>query len=75
VEDGDPIELDVPARRLVLEVPEEELARRRAAWRPRELPYARGWVALYARHIRQADKGCDFDVLEGTASLPEPAIH
>jgi dihydroxy-acid dehydratase len=75
VEDGDPIELDVPARRLVLEVAEEELARRRAAWRPRELPYARGWVALYARHIRQADKGCDFDVLEGTASLPEPAIH
>jgi dihydroxy-acid dehydratase len=75
VEDGDRIELDVPGRQLVLGVSEDELARRRAAWRPRELPYARGWVALYARHIRQADKGCDFDVLEGTAPLPEPAIH
>jgi dihydroxy-acid dehydratase len=75
VEDGDLVELDVPGRQLVLEVAEEELARRRAGWRPRELAYPRGWVALYARHIRQADKGCDFDVLEGTAPLPEPAIH
>ena len=75
VEDGDLVELDVPARNLALRVPAEELARRRSAWKPRELPYARGWVALYARHVRQADKGCDFDVLEGTAPLPEPAIH
>ena len=54
---------------------EEELARRRAAWRPPELPYPRGWTALYARHVTQADKGCDFDFLEGTAPLPEPEIH
>jgi len=75
VRDGDLIELDVPARRLDLRVGEEELARRRAAWRPPELPYPRGWTALYARHVTQADKGCDFDFLEGTAPLPEPEIH
>jgi len=75
VAEGDLIELDVPARKIELRVSEEELARRRSAWKPRELPYARGWVALYARHVRQADKGCDFDLLEGTAPLPEPAIH
>jgi dihydroxy-acid dehydratase len=75
VADGDVIELDVPGRRLTLQVPEDELRRRRAAWKPRELPYPRGWVALWARHVRQADKGCDFDFLEGTAPIPEPEIH
>ena len=75
VQDGDLVELDVPGRRLTLRVPEAEVARRRSAWRPRELPYPRGWVALWARHVRQADKGCDFDFLEGTAPVPEPEIH
>jgi dihydroxy-acid dehydratase len=75
VHDGDVVELDVPGRRLTLHVPEDELGRRRAAWKPKELPYPRGWVALWARHVRQADKGCDFDFLEGTAPIPEPEIH
>jgi len=75
VRDGDIVELDVPGRRLTLQVPEEEMGRRRAAWKPRELPYPRGWGALWARHVRQADKGCDFDFLEGTAPIPEPEIH
>jgi len=75
VRDGDLVELDVPGRRLSLRVSEDELGRRRSAWKPRELPYPRGWVALYARHVRQADKGCDFDFLEGTAPVPEPEIH
>jgi dihydroxy-acid dehydratase len=30
---------------------------------------------LYARHVTQADKGCDFDFLEGAAVTPEPDIH
>jgi hypothetical protein len=51
------------------------MGRRRATWKPRELPYPRGWGALWARHVRQADKGCDFDFLEGTAPIPEPEIH
>jgi dihydroxy-acid dehydratase len=75
VQDGDIIELDVPARRLELRVPEDELARRRAAWRPREQHYPRGFGRLYAEHVTQADQGCDFDFLEGTAPIGEPEIH
>jgi dihydroxy-acid dehydratase len=75
VRDGDLVELDVPARRLTLEVSDQELERRRADWKPREVIYPRGWGALYARHVTQADKGCDLDFLEGAATIPEPEIH
>jgi dihydroxy-acid dehydratase len=37
--------------------------------------FKRGFGAIYASHITQADKGCDFDVLEGTEPTPEPEIH
>jgi dihydroxy-acid dehydratase len=75
VHDGDLIELDVPKRRLELKVSEAELARRRAAWKRPEPRYERGYGALYQRHITQADEGCDFDFLEGTAPTAEPEIH
>ena len=75
VRDGDLIELDVSARRLELKVADDELARRRAAWKKPAPRYARGFGALYQQHIRQADEGCDFDFLEGTAPTPEPEIH
>jgi dihydroxy-acid dehydratase len=75
VRDGDIIELDVPARRLSLRVSDEELAARRAAWKPRDVAYPRGYGHLYARHVTQADKGCDFDFLEGTAPIADPEIH
>jgi len=75
VEDGDEIELDVPGRRLVLRVEEALVSKRRAAWRAPAPPYARGFGALFARHVTQADKGCDFDFLEGTAAVAEPEIH
>jgi dihydroxy-acid dehydratase len=75
VKDGDLIELDVAARRLTLRVPDEELARRRAQWKPAEFPHPRGYGALYARHVTQANQGCDFDFLQGTAPVPEPEIH
>ncbi|HVR72345.1 MAG TPA: L-arabinonate dehydratase [Vicinamibacteria bacterium] len=75
VQDGDVIELDVPGRRLTLNVPDDELARRRAAWTPREVGYPRGFGALYAKHVLQADQGCDFDFLRGTEPVPEPEIH
>jgi dihydroxy-acid dehydratase len=74
VHDGDIVELDVPERRLSLKVSEEELARRRAEWTPPPAPFVRGFGALYARHVQQADKGCDFDFLEGTAPTREPEI-
>jgi dihydroxy-acid dehydratase len=76
VQTGDLIKLDVPARHLDLLVSEEELTARRAAWTPREIIYPRGYGMLYAQHVTQADKGCDFDFLERTAGkVPEPEIH
>ena len=75
VRDGDIIELDVPGRRLSLRISEEEMAARRAEWKPREVAYPRGYGHLYARHVTQADRGCDFDFLEGTAPIADPDIH
>ncbi|MGW4640346.1 L-arabinonate dehydratase [Sphaerisporangium sp. NPDC004334] len=74
VRDGDPITLDVEARRLSLEVPEEELERRRAAWRAPEPVFQRGYGSMFTAHILQADQGCDFDFLLGTGGAPEPDI-
>jgi len=64
VRDGDEIELDVAARRIELHVPDDELARRRAAWRPATAPQS-GYVKLYVDHVQQADSGADFDFLLG----------
>jgi dihydroxy-acid dehydratase len=75
VRDGDIIILDVAARRLHLDVDAAELARRRAQWRKPAPHFARGFGALYQNHISQANDGCDFDFLEGTAPTPEPEIH
>ena len=55
---------------------DDELARRRAAWKaPRAALRRAASARLYARHVTQADKGCDFDFLEGTSPVPEPEIH
>jgi dihydroxy-acid dehydratase len=75
VRDGDPIVLDVPGRRLDLDVDPAELERRRAEWSPPPARAARGWQKLFAAHVTQADQGCDFDFLEGAGGVPEPAIH
>jgi dihydroxy-acid dehydratase len=75
VQTGDEIEIDVAARRIHLHVGDDELARRRAAWTPPPPRYARGYGAMYSQHIGQADEGCDFDFLEGTARVAEPEIH
>ncbi|MGH9839636.1 MAG: L-arabinonate dehydratase [Blastocatellia bacterium] len=65
VQNGDAIELDVAARRLHLDVPEAELARRRETWRAPALGHARGYYKLYVEHVLQADRGADFDFLVG----------
>ena len=75
VREGDIIELDVPGRRLSMRVDDEELARRRAQWRPPEPQYPRGFGHMYSLHVTQADRGCDFDFLEGTAPIAEPKIY
>jgi dihydroxy-acid dehydratase len=75
VKNGDLIELDVAKRALNLKVPEDELARRRAAWKQPARKFERSYGAIFSRHVKQADEGCDFDFLEGTAPVAEPEIH
>ena len=75
VQTGDEIALDVPKRTLNMLVDAAELDRRRSAWRPPSPHYARGYGALFSRHVTQANDGCDFDFLEGTTQIPEPQIH
>ena len=70
VQTGDEIEIDVDRRSIHLAVGEEELNRRRAAWTPPPPRYARGYGAMFSEHIGQADEGCDFDFLQGTAQTP-----
>jgi dihydroxy-acid dehydratase len=71
VHDGDFIELDVPGRRLHLEVDAEELARRKAAWVAPKPRFERGYGVMHQIHVTQANHGCDFDFLE--EPLAEPA--
>jgi dihydroxy-acid dehydratase len=75
VEDGDPIRLDVRARKLELQVPEERIAARRAQWKAPPPRFVRGYGVLFANSASQADRGCDFNFLEGTAPTAEPEIH
>jgi dihydroxy-acid dehydratase len=72
VRDGDLITLDVAQRRLHLKLSDEELARRKASWTPPPRIFARGYGALYAEHIGQADQGCDFDFLARSGAAVEP---
>ncbi len=69
VRNGDWIRLDVEARELELEVPEDELARRRASWQAPVLPHTRGYYQLYTTHVLQADQGADFDFLVGKSGV------
>ena len=50
-------------------------AKREAAWTPPPKRYERGYGAMFSQHIGQADEGCDFDFLQGTARTAEPEIH
>jgi dihydroxy-acid dehydratase len=75
VRDGDIIELDIPGRRLSMQVSDEELDRRRAAWRKPAPRYERGYGRLFSEHVSQANEGCDFDFLERAAAPPDPEIH
>jgi dihydroxy-acid dehydratase len=76
VRTGDRITVDVPQRRIHLEVSDAELSRRRAAWVPPPPRYERGYGWMFAQHVLQADEGCDFDFLETDfgARVPEPLI-
>jgi dihydroxy-acid dehydratase len=74
---GDMIALDVDKRTIDMQVSDEELARRRAAWKKPEPRYERGYGWMFTRHIKQANDGCDFDFLETAFGAPvgEPSIY
>ncbi len=74
VKDGDEIEIDIQGRKIHLDVSEEELAKRKAAWSPPVYPATRGYTALYAKHVTQANEGADFDFLHAGDETPEPLI-
>ncbi len=73
VKNGDLIELDVERRRLHLEVSDEELKRRRSAWKTPTAPMSRGYWKLYVDHVNQADEGADLDFLVGKSGSASPA--
>jgi len=87
VQDGDLIELDVPARKLNVLISDAEMAKRKAAWVAPAPKFERGFGKIYLQHIQQANNGCDFDFLEtlvDTTKAPklqksskgsEPEIH
>jgi L-arabonate dehydrase len=72
VENGDSITLDVPGRRLHLDVDDATLARRRAAWKPPAPHATRGYVKLYVDHVLQANDGVDLDFLVGRSGSAVP---
>jgi dihydroxy-acid dehydratase len=65
VKNGDVVELDVPKRRLHLHVSDDELAKRKAAWKPPVPKLTSGYWKLYIDHVLQADEGADLDFLVG----------
>ena len=75
VRDGDPITLNLSEGKLTLDIPEDELEKRKANWKQPERSYKRGYVSLYTERVSQAHLGCDFDFLEAGESVPEPEIY
>jgi dihydroxy-acid dehydratase len=65
VRNGDFIELDVPNRRIHLDISDAELADRLLAWRRPSPPLESGYWRLYVDHVLQADRGADLDFLVG----------
>jgi dihydroxy-acid dehydratase len=63
VKNGDRIRISVKERRIDLAIPESEIQKREAAWKPPVTPPTRGYAKLYMDHVLQAEHGCDFDFL------------
>ena len=74
IKEGDMIDLDVASRTISLDISDDEMIKRTKDLPGRKNLYARGYTKLYINHVTQADKGCDFDFLEGDHHIPEPEI-
>ena len=61
VEDGDVISVDAVKNTIELQVPEAELARRRAAWTPHPLKVSQGTLFKYTKLVEDASHGCITD--------------
>jgi dihydroxy-acid dehydratase len=72
---GDLVTVDVAGRRLHAHLSDDEIAARLQSWTAPRNDYPRGYNRLYAKHVRQAHEGCDFDFLEGAGGIGEPEIH
>ncbi len=69
VRNGDEIELNVAERRLDLLVGKKQLEQRRSSWQPPQVDPERGYARMYAKHVMQAEFGCDFDFLRGKSPV------
>ena len=69
--------VSVAKRSIDMLVDDEEIARRRSEWAPPRPRFERGYGWMFAKHIRQANEGCDFDFLETAFGEPvgEPEIY
>jgi L-arabonate dehydrase len=72
VQNGDQVELDVAKRTLNLLVSEDELAKRKKAWKAPKPPLERGYWKLYTDHVLQASDGADLDFLVGNSGAFVP---
>jgi dihydroxy-acid dehydratase len=73
---GDIISVDIDARSINVQISDEEMAARKAAWKAPVVHFERGYGWMFSRHIGQADTGCDFDFLRTDfgAAVREPDI-
>ena len=77
IKTGDIIQVDIPNRKLDVDVSESEMKKRKKEWVEPKPRYERGYGYMYSKHIEQADKGCDFDFLRTDfgAIVEEPDIN
>ena len=74
---GDIIQVDIPNRKLDVDISKSEMKKRKEDWVAPKPQYERGYGYIYSKHIEQADKGCDFDFLSTDfgAAVEEPDIN
>ena len=77
IKTGDIIQVDIPNRKLDVDISKSEMKKRKEDWVAPKPRYERGYGYIYSKHIEQADKGCDFDFLSTDfgAAVEEPDIN